>query len=73
MRNMIVTNRKRDKRWANDNRIFGVRKVYDDPAESDPEGPHKIYYFRSRKARRAQARIEKKRWRDLSEHERLVL
>ena len=72
-RTTSVGKRARYKNWAADDRIFGVKKIYDDPEDPDPNSPHKIYYYRSRKARRAQARLDNKRWRDLPEHERLTL
>lgn len=62
----------RYKRWSDDLRIFGKRVVHEPDDESD--APGKVYYYRSRRARRAQARhdIKGRRWRELTEHERLT-
>lgn len=68
-----MSSRRKDRRAADDVSIYGRRVIFEDPNDTDPDAPRRIYYFRSRKARRAQARLDGKLWRDLSEHERFTL
>lgn len=64
-------NKKREKRASDDLLIAGVKFV---PFEKDEgeDGKGKLYVFRHRKARRAQARQDKLKWKDMTFEERMT-
>lgn len=66
-----MSKRNRNKKAASDMAIAGIKFIADPKKEDSDEPSGKIYIFRHRKARRAQARLDGLNWRDMSEHDRL--
>lgn len=64
-----MSKKRRDQRAAGDTRIVGSLRV---EAEDSDDGEAKLYYFRNRKARRAQARLDGLKWREMNFHERMT-
>lgn len=63
-----MSRKRRDQRAAANPRIIGNKTFYNEEGKIEA-----MFFFRDRKARRAEARLQGLNWRELSEQKRLNL
>lgn len=63
-----MSRKRRDMRAAANPRIIGSKTFFDEDGKIEA-----MFFFRDRKARRAEARLQGLNWRELSEQKRLNL